>query len=97
MKKITLLLISLLTASVCYAQGGYYDSWDKNYLNLGFVETTMSQDGRIDLKSNYGSSFTIGRTFFYKTNKENKELINILYYNRDRERADYWFVFEKIN
>lgn len=40
---------------------------------------------------------SIGRTFFYKTNKESKEFINILYYNRDRERADYWFVFEKIN
>lgn len=38
---------------------------------------------------------SIGRTFFYKGTKKDKDFICIFYYNRDRERADYWFVFEK--
>lgn len=63
MKKITLLLISILTVSVCSAQSDD-DGWRKKYTNLGFINTTMSQDGMPDLKSNYGASFTTGRTFY---------------------------------
>ena len=58
-RKITLLLISILTVSVCFAQ-----SDDDRWINLGFINTTMSQDGLPDLKSNYGASFTVGRTFY---------------------------------
>ena len=62
-RKITLLLISILTVSVCFAQSDD-DRWKKKYINLGFINTTMSQDGLPDLKSNYGVSFTVGRTFY---------------------------------
>lgn len=62
-RKITLLLISLLTISVCFAQNDEY-KWRKKYVNLGFINTTMSQDGKSDLRSNYGASFTVGRTYF---------------------------------
>lgn len=62
-RKITLLLISILTVSVCVAQSDD-DRWRKKYINLGFINTTMSQDGQPDLKSNYGASFTVGRTFY---------------------------------
>lgn len=60
-RKITLLLISILTVSVCFSQSDD-DRWKKKYINLGFINTTMSQDGLPDLKSNYGASFTVGRT-----------------------------------
>lgn len=63
MKRLFLMLISILTFSVCYAQGDDY-GWRNNYINLGFINTTMSQDGMPELKSNYGASFTIGRTFY---------------------------------
>lgn len=62
-RKITLLLISILTVTVCFAQSDD-DRWRKKYINLGFINTTMSQDEQPDLKSNYGASFTVGRTFY---------------------------------
>ena len=62
-RKITLLLISILTVSICFAQSDD-DRWRKKYRNIGFINTTMSQDGQPDLKSNYGASFTVGRTFY---------------------------------
>ena len=62
-RKISLLLISILTVSVCFAQSDD-DRWRKKYINLGFINTTMSQDEMPDLKSNYGASFTVGRTFY---------------------------------
>ena len=40
----------------------------KKYRNLGFVNTIMQQDGMPELKSNYGASLTIGRTFFLHKN-----------------------------
>lgn len=58
-RKITLLLFFILTVSVCFAQS-YDDRWRKKYINLGFINTTMSQDGLPDLKSNYGASFFVG-------------------------------------
>ncbi len=62
-KRIILFFISMLTVSLCFAQGDN-DKWRKKYINLGFINTTMSQDGMPDLKSNYGASFTVGRTFY---------------------------------
>lgn len=62
-RKIILLLISILTVSVCFAQSDD-DRLRKKYINLGFINTTMSQDGLPDLKSNYGAAFTVGRTYF---------------------------------
>lgn len=63
MKRITLLLISILTVSACFAQSND-GRWRKKYINLGFINTTLSQDGMPDLKSDYGASFTTGRTFY---------------------------------
>lgn len=63
MKKITLLLVTILVTTVCFAQRDD-DRWRKRYINLGFINTAMSQDEMTDLKSNYGASFTVGRTFY---------------------------------
>lgn len=62
-KRTVLLLISILIVSVCSAQEDCH-KWRKKYANFGFINTTMSQDGMPDLKSNYGVSFTEGRTFY---------------------------------
>lgn len=60
--KITL-SICILIISVCIANAND-DTWRKKYINLGFINTAMSQDGVSDLKSNYGASFTTGKTFY---------------------------------
>ena len=41
--------------------------WRKNYINLGYVNTTMKQDGSLDLNSNFGPHFQLeGLSFFIK-------------------------------
>lgn len=72
-RKIALAII-IASVSVCHAQ---YESQASKpdysvennkmrpkYRNLSFVHTEMKQDGPPNLKSNYGTSFTVGRTFF---------------------------------
>ncbi len=39
--------------------------WRSKYLNIGFVESTLKQDGLPKLKSNYGLSFTVGNTYYF--------------------------------
>lgn len=63
MKKIVVLVFLLLTVTVCLAQGDDY-GWRRKYNNFSFINTTMSQDGLPDYKSNYGVSYTVGRTFY---------------------------------
>ena len=63
MKRIAILVISLLTASVCMAQGDDY-GWRTTYNNLGYVNTRMIQEGIPDLKSNCGFSYTTGKTYY---------------------------------
>lgn len=74
-KKIAFLLVTLFMFTICHAQDsyGYEDNdsyqysektWRKKYFNLNFINTKKIQNGDFDLKSNYGASFTIGRTFF---------------------------------
>lgn len=54
----------LLLFPIC-AYGQTNDKcWKKKYLNIGFVNTTLEQEGVPKLKSNYGASFTVGRTFY---------------------------------
>ncbi len=62
-RKIALLIISILTVSVCFAQNDD-DRWKKRYINLGFINNTMSREESPDLKSNYGASFITGRIFY---------------------------------
>lgn len=62
-RKITLLLISMLTITVCFAQEDNA-KLRKKYINLGYISTTMSQTGMPDFNSKYGASFTVGRTFY---------------------------------
>ena len=38
--------------------------WKHNYISLGFLNSKMDQYENHDLKSNYGVSFNIGRTFY---------------------------------
>lgn len=61
MKRIVLFFVSVLSVAICFAQE---DNLRKKYINLGFVNTTMSQNGMSDLKSKFGVSYTVGRTFY---------------------------------
>lgn len=74
------ILLSFLSLFIGFAQEDYeYESAEvyeyhakddkndkprKKYRNIGFINTTMSQDNMPELKSNYGASFAVGRTFF---------------------------------
>lgn len=51
------------SATVVTANNSSND-WKNNYINLGGVNTRMSQNGSKDLKSYGGASFTIGHTFY---------------------------------
>ena len=96
-RKITLLLNSILTVSVCFAQSDD-NRLRKKYINLGFINTTMSQGGQPDLKSNYGASFTVGRTFYLHKKPIAGFLrfgidatwFDINYTNYDIKRIGYW-------
>lgn len=63
MKHITLLLVAIFSL-ITYSVQGQDNKLRNKYINLGFINTTMLQDGIPDLKSNYGVSFTVGRTYF---------------------------------
>lgn len=92
------LLILLFLSSFCvYGQfdNGY---WKKKYLNIGFSNTTLKQDETPDLKSNYGASLNVGKTFYL----HKKPIGNILkfgidatwfdltYTNYDIKHITYW-------
>lgn len=62
-KRIAFILISILSVTLCFAQK-QDDKLRKKYVNFGYVNNTISQDVISDLESNYGGSFTVGRTFF---------------------------------
>jgi hypothetical protein len=62
-KGVILLLIAILSTSVCFAQERR-DNWRRPYTNIGFISTTMSSSDMPDLMSNYGVSFSVGRTFY---------------------------------
>lgn len=62
-KGVILLLITLLSASLCFAQERR-DNWRRPYADIGFSSTTMSSKDIPDLMSNYGVSFSVGRTLY---------------------------------
>lgn len=63
MKKAWILfLLGLLITTQAAAQE--VPSLRKKYINLGFSNLEMKQDGFPTLKSNFGGSFTVGRTYF---------------------------------
>lgn len=62
-KGLILLLIAVLSASVCFAQERR-DNWRRPYANFGFSNITMSSNDMPDLISNYSVSFSVGRTFY---------------------------------
>lgn len=63
MKRIVLLFVSFLIIIPCFAQGDDY-GWRSKYNNIAFNNSVMSQDGIPDLLSNYGVSYSVGRTFY---------------------------------
>lgn len=98
MRKTGFLLILLLLSSF-YAYGqsnnGY---WKKKYLNIGFSNTTLKLDETPDLKSNYGASFTVGRTFYLHKKPIGNVLkfgidatwFDLTYTNYDIKHITYW-------
>lgn len=98
MRKAKFLLMGALLFSIC-AYGQTDDRhWKKKYLNIGFVNTSFNQEGTPQLKSNYGASLTVGRTFYL----HKKPIANILkfgidatwfdinYTNYDVTHITYW-------
>ena len=63
-KAIYLLLFLLAIPCIGFAQSDADKCWKKKYRNIGFVKSTLSQDGSADLKSNYGANLTFGRTYY---------------------------------
>lgn len=72
-RKVFLLILALGVVVACQAQG-QNDRWKKKYVNLGFVNTTMSVGEKQKLFSNYGISFTSGRTFYLHKRPLNKTI-----------------------
>lgn len=72
MKKALLTLLLPLCVNSVFAQGTFQEGvlvkknkeWRKKFVNFNFTNTQLKLDGEPDLKSNYGGSFTVGRTFF---------------------------------
>ncbi len=64
-KRIILLFLAITTFTVCHAQVfDFYDSEDKtHYSSIGYASSTLSQDGAPSLRSSYGISLNLGRTF----------------------------------
>ena len=62
-KGIILLLVTIMSATVCFGQE-HRDNWRRPYADIGFNSTTMSSANIPDLMSNYGISFSVGRTFY---------------------------------
>ena len=55
MKKLLIILVALTCVIMSHAQN--------RYINVSFIDTDMKQADFQDLKSNYGASFTVGRTY----------------------------------
>ena len=62
-RKISLLLISILATSLCFAQGDQY-GWTRDQFNLGFSTTTLTVTDMPALKSNFSGSLSVSRTFY---------------------------------
>lgn len=62
-KGVLLLLVTILSVTVGFAQERR-DNWRRPYANIGFSNITMSSTDIPDLISNYGVSFSVGRTFY---------------------------------
>lgn len=64
MKYIRILITVILLSSISAYGQTTEQPWKKNYIDIGFVYTELEQQGLRKLKSDYGASFRIGRTFF---------------------------------
>lgn len=62
-KGIILLLVAIMSTTVGFAQERR-DNWRRPYADIGFNSMTMSSANIPDLISNYGVSFSAGRTFY---------------------------------
>lgn len=78
------------------------EHWKKKYLNIGFVNTSLNQEGVPQLKSNYGASFTVGRTFYLHKKPIAKILkfgidatwFDVNYTNYDVTHITYWDTYK---
>ena len=56
-----LLVIPLFCSAQSGSEAGYFK---KKYVNIGFINGSLEQEGCPELKSNYGAMFSVGRTFY---------------------------------
>lgn len=64
----------------------------KKYINLSFTNMKMTQDGFPKLESNYGTAFTVGRTFYF----HKKPIAGILRFGIDATWFDINYTNYKI-
>lgn len=64
MKKVILIsVLALFASTASFAQEDSH-GWSTKYYNIGFINAVMSQDEMPDLKTNFGASFTTGKTYY---------------------------------
>lgn len=91
MRESKFLLMLFLLFSIC-AYGQTDDKhWKKKYRNIGFVNTSLEQEETPKLKSNYGVSFTVGKTFYL-----HKPILGILRFGLDATWIDLNYTNYKI-
>lgn len=84
MKKYTFATLLLLVALSCFAkQKSDHKRWETGNINLGVVSTSFTQGDSPKLKSNYGVSFNVGRTFYV----HKKPIANMLRFGNTKTKS----------
>ena len=92
-----IVLIGLVYSLSCFAQTSDSGYWPKKSISIGFVNSTIEQDNTASLKSNYGISFSVGRTFYLHKPISNclrfaidATWLDLTYTNYKIEHITYW-------
>lgn len=98
MKKTLLSMVMLFVCMTAFAQDE--DAQDRaswkvptTYLNIGYVESKLKQDDFDQLKSDWGASITIGKTFFL----HKKPVANFIRFGIDATWFDLSYANYKLN
>ena len=65
MKKIGLFMLMLFVCMTAFSQDeSTSEKVRSKFINLGYVKSKLNQDGFDQMNSDWGASFTVGKTFF---------------------------------
>lgn len=95
-----LLVIPLFCSAQTSSEDGYFK---KKYVNIGFINGSLEQEGCPELKSNYGAMFSVGRTFYLHKKPIGKVLkfgidatwFDLSYTNYKIQHITYWETEDK--